>query len=133
MSHSKYTPRVSVIIPNWNTRRWLAGCLDGLRAQSYKDFQVILVDNGSTDDSVTFVKQHYPEVEIIALPENEGFASAVNLGIRCSYSDYVALLNVDTVPQPGWLACLVQAMEESPAEVGALASKMLSLANPALI
>jgi GT2 family glycosyltransferase len=91
------------------------------------------VDNGSTDDSLALVKQHYPEVEIITLPENRGFASAVNLGIQQSYSEYVVLLNVDTIPRPDWLANLVQTMDESPPEVGALASKMLSLGNPNLI
>lgn len=126
-------PKVSVVIPNWNTQRWLAGCLDGLRAQQYKDFQIILVDNGSTDDSIAFVERCYPEVKLIALPQNKGFAAAVNLGIRQSCSDYIALLNVDTVPQPAWLAQLVQMMDRSPAEVGCLASKMLSLTNPELI
>jgi GT2 family glycosyltransferase len=133
MNLSGHVPKVSVIIPNWNTQRWLAGCLNGLRTQQYKDFQIILVDNGSTDDSVAFVEQRYPEVKIVILPTNKGFAAAVNLGIRQSCSDYVALLNVDTVPQPDWLASLVQIMDQSPAEISCLASKMLSLANPDLI
>lgn len=91
------------------------------------------MDNGSSDDSLILVEQHYPEVEIIALPENKGFAPAVNLGIQQSCSEYVVLLNVDTVPRPDWLDNLVQAMDESPPEVGALASKMLSLSDPNLI
>ncbi len=130
MTPTELPPQVTVVIPNWNTRRWLAGCLDGLRAQTYRRFETLLVDNGSTDGSVEFVRRHYPEVRVIALPENRGFAGAVNAGIRAAHTAYIALLNVDTVPQPGWLANLVRAMEASPPEVGALASKMLSLDDP---
>jgi GT2 family glycosyltransferase len=133
MNNSGHAPKVSIVIPNWNTQRWLAGCLDGLRAQSYRDFEIILVDNGSTDTSLAFVKQGYPEVKIITLPENKGFAPAVNIGIRQSCAEYVALLNVDTIPQPDWLANLVQTMEASPGDVGGLASKMLSLNDPRLM
>ena len=125
--------RVSLIIPNWNTRRWLPGCLDGLRAQSYRDFQVILVDNGSTDDSIAFIEQNYPEIKVLSFAENRGFAAAVNVGIEASRSELVALLNVDTVPHPEWLASLVAAMDQCPAEIGSLASKMLSLRNPQVL
>ncbi len=126
-------PKVTVIIPNWNTRRWLPGCLDGLRAQTFNDFQVILVDNGSTDDSLDFVKRHYPDVKILAFQENRGFAVAANAGIHHTRSEYVALLNVDTIPQPTWLTELVKVMDQSSADVGCLASKMLSMDNPAVI
>jgi GT2 family glycosyltransferase len=126
-------PKVAVIIPNWNTRRWLPGCLDGLRAQHFQDFQVILVDNGSTDDSVAFVQQCYPEVEIICLATNRGFAAAVNAGIKRADSEYVVLLNPDTLPRSDWLAHLVKQIEESPIEVAGLSSKMLSLSEPGLI
>jgi len=107
-------PKVTVIIPNWNTQRWLPGCLGGLRAQSFQDFRVLLVDNGSSDNSLEWVKQHYPEIEILAFAENRYFAKAVNAGIQQSCSEYIALLNVDTVPQPDWLASLVEVMEQSP-------------------
>lgn len=126
-------PRITVVIPNWNTQRWLAGCLDGLRAQHYRDFRIILVDNGSTDNSLAFVRQHYSEVQILAFAKNMGFASAVNAGIQQSGSEYVALLNVDTLPQPDWLGSLVKTMEDSPPEVGCLGSKMLAMDNPGLI
>lgn len=127
------SPRVTVVIPTWNTRRWLKGCLDGLRAQTFQDFQVVMVDNGSSDGSVEFVRENYPEVQVLAFAENRGFAVAVNAGIGACRSEYVALLNVDTEPRPEWLASLVRVMDGSPPEVGALASKMLSLENPALV
>jgi GT2 family glycosyltransferase len=133
MDASTAQPKVTVVIPNWNTKRWLPGCLDGLRAQRYQDFQVILVDNGSTDGSVAFVRQHYPQVRILTFARNKGFAPAVNAGIQQSHSKYVALLNADTVPRPNWLLCLVEAMEQSPPGVGCLASKMLRLGDPDVI
>ena len=126
-------PKVAVIIPTWNTRRWLPGCLNGLRAQTFRDFQTVVVDNGSADDSVAFIKENYPEVQVIALAENQGFAPAVNAGIRHTRSEYVALLNVDTEPCPDWLANLVTTMDEAPPEVGSLASKMLSMADPTIL
>lgn len=122
-----------MVIPNWNTQPWLPGCLDALQAQTFRDFQVIIVDNGSTDNSVAFIRDNYPDVCVISLPENRGFAVAVNTGIKATQAEYIALLNVDTVPQPGWLANLVETAEQSPSEIGFLASKMLNLDNPDLI
>ena len=130
MNQSAIRSKVTIVIPNWNTQRWLPGCLDSLQAQHFRDFRVILVDNGSTDNSVTLVRQRYPEVEIVSFPENRGFAAAVNAGIQQVDTEYVVLLNPDTVPQPDWLAHLVKTIEASPPEVGGLASKMLSLSNP---
>jgi len=130
MTEKPSTPRVAVIIPNWNTRRWLPGCLDGLRAQTFQDFVVLLVDNGSNDDSVEFVQAQYPEVQIVTLLENRGFAAAVNVGIAATQSQYVALLNVDTEPTQAWLDALVAALDAAPADVGGIASKMLQLTDP---
>jgi GT2 family glycosyltransferase len=67
-------PKVSIIIPNWNGREFLKICLDSLRTQAFKGFKVILVDNGSTDGSVEFVRENYPELAVIALDKNYGFA-----------------------------------------------------------
>ncbi len=126
-------PQVSIIIPNWNTRPWLAGCLEALRGQSYQDFEVFVVDNGSGDGSVAFVRQHYPEVKLLTFTENRGFAAAANAGIAATQTDYVVLLNVDTIPRPDWLLHLVQVMDQSPPEVGSVTSKMLSLKNPEIL
>ncbi len=126
-------PKVTVVIPNWNTARWLPGCLNGLREQTFRDFQIVLVDNGSEDESVELVTQGYPEVKLIRFPTNLGFAKAANAGLEWAQSEYIALLNVDTIPQPAWLATLVEVMDRSPAEIGSVTSKMLSLDNPTLI
>ncbi len=122
----------TVIIPTWNTRRWLKGCLDGLRAQHYRRFRVLVVDNGSTDGSVAFLRRYYPEVDLIAFSRNLGFAPAVNAGIHRARTPYVALLNVDTVPRPDWLGRLVDALREDPS-LGCVASRMLNLADPTVI
>jgi GT2 family glycosyltransferase len=119
--------RVSVVIPNYNGIRWLPGCLDALAAQTFRDQEVLLIDNGSTDGSVALLRDRYPRVRLVALERNTGFSPAVNLGIRAAGGEYVALLNVDTVARPGWLAALVRALDESRPETGAVASKMLSL------
>lgn len=132
-SPSDAHPRVSVVIPNYNGAAWLPGCLDALAAQTFADYKILLVDNGSTDHSVPLLRESYAHVQLIALKRNIGFAAAVNLGIRAAPSQYVALLNTDTVAKPDWLAALVRALDQSPAATGAVASKMLSLDDPGRI
>jgi GT2 family glycosyltransferase len=114
-------PKVAVVIPNWNGRRFLATCFDSLRAQQFQDFEVVLVDNGSHDDSVTFAREQYPEVRVVTLEKNQGFAAAVNRGIEASASEYVALLNNDTEADPHWLGGLVGALEADPMAASAAA------------
>jgi GT2 family glycosyltransferase len=116
-------PEVSVVIPNWNGRRFLAGCFDSLRDQRFQGFEVILVDNGSRDDSLSFTRECYPEVRIVALGENHGFAAAVNRGIEAARGRYVALLNNDTEADPEWLGELVRVLEADRGAASA-ASKM---------
>ena len=87
---------VSVIIPNFNGIAFLDTVLNSLEGQSMNDFEVILVDNGSTDGSCSFTAANYPWVHILELPDNFGFCRAVNEGIRASKAPYVLLLNNDT-------------------------------------
>ena len=87
---------VSVIIPNFNGIAFLDTVLNSLEGQSMNDFEVILVDNGSTDGSCSFAAANYPWVHILELPDNFGFCRAVNEGIRASKAPYVLLLNNDT-------------------------------------
>ncbi|MGB3905874.1 MAG: glycosyltransferase family 2 protein [Anaerolineae bacterium] len=116
--------RVSVIVLNWNGKHFLQECLGSLRQQTFKEFDTILVDNGSTDGSVQYIERRFPEVKVIALPNNIGFASGNNVGIQASDTEYVALLNNDTKADPGWLEALTKALEEHP-QVGFCASKIL--------
>ena len=94
---------ISVIIPNYNGLKFVRGCLDSLRAQTFSGFSVIFVDNGSTDGSRQLVEREYPEVQVLALPENLGFCGAVNRGIRAAGTPYVVLLNNDTEAEPHFL------------------------------
>ena len=117
------TPRLSVIIPNWNGAPHLPGCLESLRAQTWRDFEIIVVDNASTDASLA-VLAHYPEVRVLALERNRGFTGACNAGLAAARGAIVLLLNNDTEADPRWLAEIAAAFETHP-EVGLLASKML--------
>ncbi|MBA2441854.1 MAG: glycosyltransferase family 2 protein [Rubrobacter sp.] len=116
--------RITIVIPNWNGRRLLEACLASLREQSFRDFETLVVDNGSTDGSVELVELEFPEARVVTLEENRGFSAAVNRGIEESGSELVALLNNDTEQDPGWLAALVRAAEGHP-EAGSFASKLL--------
>ncbi len=122
-----------MIIPVWNSGKWLPGCLEALAGQTFRDFRVVAVDNGSTDGSIEDLRRDSPEVSLVSLPVNRGFAVAANEGIQHDDSAYVALLNADTRPRPGWLAALVECLDASPPEVGAVASKMLRLDDPSLV
>jgi GT2 family glycosyltransferase len=117
-------PLVSIIIPNWNGARHLPECLDSLRRQSYRRFEIILVDNGSTDESLALLARDFPQVRVILLPENRGFAPACNIGLRAARGEVLALLNNDTQADSGWLEAVVAAFARHP-EAGAVASKML--------
>lgn len=123
---------VSVIIVNWNGEKFLPECLEGLRKQEYAPLSIILVDNGSHDGSIDFVSHNYPEVRIIALPENTGFSAANNIALKTVETEYVALLNNDAVPDPLWLKHLMDGLMAHP-EAGLAASKMLFYDNPSII
>ena len=116
--------KISVIVLNFNGKVFLEDCLNSLREQTYKDFEVILVDNGSTDGSVEYVKNRFPEVKILALEKNVGFAKGNNEGIKISQGEYVALLNNDTKTDRFWLEELHKALANNP-QVGFCASKMI--------
>ena len=125
-------PRITVVIPNWNGERFLSPCLGSLREQSFRDFETILVDNGSTDSSVAFTRRNFPEVRVLTLGENKGFSVAVNAGIMASRAEHVALLNNDTETDSGWLDGLLRAAETHP-EAGFFASKLMDFEDRRLL
>ncbi len=125
-------PLVTVVIPTWNGRALLQTCLEALRVQAEQDFAIVVVDNGSSDGTAEWLSQHHPQIRVIENKENLGFAAPVNQGIRNSASPYVAVLNNDTEPEPGWLAALLAAAESQP-HVGMVASKMLFADRPEVI
>ncbi len=114
-----------VLIPNYNGREHLEICLKSLARQTYRDFDVVMIDNGSTDGSCDLVRTQFPNVGIIELEKNYGFAFAVNSGIVDTQSAYVSLLNNDVELDPQWLRELVNSLQNHPA-VGAVACKMLN-------
>ena len=101
---------VSVVIPNYNGIAFLDSVLASLEGQTLKNFEVIFVDNGSSDGSCSFVAGNYPWVHIIELPENYGFCKAVNEGIKASRAPYVLLLNNDTEVKEDFLEEMVAAI-----------------------
>jgi len=117
-------PLVSLIIPNWNGAHHLPTCLESLRRQTHPHVEVIVADNGSTDDSLELLSRDYPEVEVLALGENRGFAGACNAGMRVAQGEFIVLLNNDTEADPHWLQEIVAAFQRHP-EAGIVASKML--------
>lgn len=117
-------PLVSVIIPNWNGAQHLPTCLESLCRQTMGVFETIVVDNDSADDSLALLTREYPEVEVLALDENRGFAGACNVGMRAARGAFLVLLNNDTEVDPDWLAAVVDAFRRHP-EAGMVASKML--------
>jgi GT2 family glycosyltransferase len=122
-------PAVSVVIPNWNGRHWLAGCLNSVAAQTLTAHEVIVVDNGSTDGSVQELSVSHPEVRVVALAHNTGFAFAANRGVEAARGELIALLNTDIVLEGDWLARMIAAIGHTPG-VASVAGKMLSLSEP---
>lgn len=106
--------KISVVIPNFNGMQYVEDCLESLQQQSFTDYDVIFVDNGSQDGSLELVQEAYPWVKVIPLKENTGFCKAVNLGIEASETPYVVLLNNDTQVEPDFLKELYQGMERKP-------------------
>lgn len=102
---------VSVIIPNYNGKHYLKDCLDAIAAQTCQNMDVIVVDNGSEDGSCAYLREEYPWVRVIALPENTGFCHAVNVGIGASDSPYVLLLNNDTEADPRFVEEMTAGMQ----------------------
>lgn len=125
-------PIVSVIIVNYNGGALLEKCIYSLLVQSYPAIEIILVDNGSNDGSVDYVKKEFPSVNIIANKENLGFAKGNNIGIKAAKGELIATLNNDTEVTSKWIEELVNAIN-SDEKLGMCASKMLFMKNPELI
>ncbi len=104
-------PAVSVIIVNYNGKHFLSDCLNAVLAQTGVSFEIILVDNGSTDGSGELIRERYPDVRLVEARTNLGFAGGNNLGVGHARADLVVLLNNDTIVAQNWLAPLVRSLE----------------------
>lgn len=132
MNEKLLKPVVSIIIVNWNGKVHLPECLDSIAAQTFRDFEVVLVDNGSGDDSVAFVREHYPWVKLVPLKENTGFATGNNRGLEHALGESIVTLNNDTRVEPDWLEILVGVAEAHP-RAGMLACRICSFSAPDVI
>jgi Predicted glycosyltransferases len=126
---------VTIVIPNYNGIDHLDECLNSLRNQTLKLFQILVVDNGSTDSSVAFIENNYPEVKLIKLNTNVGFSKAVNKGIKYAIeefkSQYIILLNNDIKCSNSFVEEMIKGFVSE--EVGSVASKMLNYFQNSII
>lgn len=118
--------RTTIIIPNYNGLKFMEPCMAALERQTCRDFDILVVDNGSTDGSVEWLKER--EIPAVFLPENTGFSGAVNVGIRAARTPYVILLNNDTEAEPGYVEELVRAIEASP-KIFSVSPRMVQLCH----
>lgn len=126
------SPFVIVVIPNYNLINDLAECLDSIKISNYDNLLTIVVDNGSTDDSLKVLKESYPWVKMIRSEENLGYAGALNLGLRQGLSlggEYFLAMNNDTIVPPDMIRQLVNVME-SDQNLGMSAPKVLYYDDP---
>lgn len=126
--------KVTVVIPNYNGIKFLEGCLDSVLNQEPEtpEYEVLVVDNGSADESVEFLRERYPGVKVETLSENTGFCHAVNVGIRLSASPYVILLNNDTKVKEGFIRNLYCSIENRP-KAFSVSAMMLMWDKPELV
>lgn len=124
-------PEVAVVILNYNGRGYLQSFLPSVMASTYANMRVVIADNGSTDDSIVFLQQQYPSIEILAHPVNEGFAGGYNRALKEVVSEYYVLLNSDVSVTPGWIEPIIALMDHDKT-IAACQPKMLSWRKPEL-
>lgn len=125
---------ITLIIPNYNGINFIKDCLQSILHQEpdTPEYQVLVVDNGSEDGSLELVREHFPQVAVLALPSNTGFCHAVNMGIEASETPYIILLNNDTKAAPSFVRSLYDAIEDKPAAFS-VSARMLIWDDPSLI
>lgn len=122
---SQKNPKISVVILNWNGKKFLEQFLPNVLTTSYKNFELIIIDNGSSDESVPFLKDFYPSIRLIELPKNLGFAGGYNEGLKQIDTDYYVLLNSDVEITSDWLQPMLKRIEENK-KIVALQPKILA-------
>lgn len=122
------SPKVSIVILNWNGRRYLEQFLPFVLSTRYSNYEVVIADNGSTDDSLSFLASNYPSLRVILFPENYGFAKGYNEALKQVEAGYYVLLNSDVEVEPGWLQPMVDLLE-SDKSIAACQPKILSYNN----
>lgn len=124
-------PKVAVVLLNYNGQHWLQQFLQGVLATDYPSLEVIVADNASTDDSIVWMREHHPQVRIIQLEQNAGYAGGYNLALKEVEGTYYVLLNTDVQVEPGWLQPLITCMESNPT-IGAAQPRIRAYHNRSL-
>src|SRR5207248_4150037 len=104
--------KVSVVIINFNGRKYLEQFIPSVLASTYPGMELIVADNASTDDSLRFLRSHYPGIRIIELKRNHGYAGGYNMALQEVESEYYVLLNSDVEVTPGWIEPVINLMEK---------------------
>ena len=118
------SPKVSIIIVNFNGKNLLEKCLNSLFKIDYDNYEVILVDNNSTDESVEFIQKNYSSIVLIQLDSNNGFAEPNNIGSKSAKGEYLLFLNNDTVVTPNFISEMIKVIENNK-EIGICQSLLL--------
>ncbi|MDP4265609.1 MAG: glycosyltransferase family 2 protein [Bacteroidota bacterium] len=118
-------PKIAVVILNWNGKKFLQQFLPSVLSSTYPNYEVIVADNGSSDDSIPFMEQTYPAVSLTRFDHNLGFAKGYNKALIQVEADYYVLLNSDVEVQPGWLEPMARLLEDDPS-IAACQPKLLS-------
>jgi len=122
------SPKVAIVILNWNGQKYLERFLPSVLSSSYSNFEIIVADNGSTDNSLAFLQTKYPAIRLIRFTENLGFAKGYNEALKQVEADYYAILNSDVEVSPGWLQPMTDLLENDKA-IAACQPKILSFNN----
>ncbi len=122
------SPKIAIVILNWNGRKYLEQFLPSVVAATRDSQEVIIADNGSTDDSVSFLQQQYPAIRIIRFTKNHGFAKGYNEALKQVQAEYYVMLNSDVEVLPGWLQPMIELLEKDD-NIAACQPKLLSYAN----
>lgn len=120
---------VSIIIVNWNGKKYLKPLLTSLAAQDYKLIEILVVDNASSDGSVTYLKKNFPKIKIVQNTSNLGFAQANSIGFQQAKGKYVLFLNNDTTVTKNFLSQAIKTLKSSP-QIGGVQSKILLMDQP---
>jgi GT2 family glycosyltransferase len=121
-------PKVIIVILNWNGRKYLEQFLPSVLSSTYSNYETVVADNGSDDDSISYIRSQFPNVHIIELRQNFGFARGYNEAFRKLDADYFILLNSDAEVQPGWIEPMIALMEND-ASIGVCQPKILMYNN----
>lgn len=125
-------PRVQVQIVTWNSLAYIRDCMDALAQQTFTDFTVVVIDNDSQDQTVAFLREHYPTITVLQNFKNQGFARAHNQGIQYAKTEYVLVLNPDVVLSPSFLERVIESADRQP-KAASIGGKMLRLTSDATV